>query len=202
LKFERYVGNPIMTGNQTKEFPNNRGIACGGTILTDVQPDGSRKYRMFYTLAVGTKNKDKRIDQEKHCAVAHSVDGIHWTDHRVILSPRRDVTTDDIAAAAPFVWRDGGVYRMLYAGIGTRWGFYSISEAVSTDGYEWYRGEGDENLSLAPDPDNGWEKEMVEYPSVIQEDDHLRLFYCGNRYGGAGIGTAVGTCDPERQIPL
>jgi hypothetical protein len=39
----------------------------------------------------------------------------------------------------------------------------------------------------------GWEKQMVEYPSVIREGDHLRLFYCGNSYGRTGIGTAVGT---------
>ncbi len=191
LRFERYSKDPIMTGDQTREFPQNKGIANGGTILTDVQPDGSVRYRLYYTLAIGTKNKDKKIDQEKHCAVAHSSDGIHWTEHRVILSPRADVTTDDIAVAAPFVWRDGDVYRMLYSGIGTRWGFYSISEAVSADGYEWYRGEGDENLSLAPNPDNEWEREMVEYAAVIREGDTLRLFYCGNRYGGTGIGTAV-----------
>ena len=191
LKFERYSKEPIMTGDQTKEFPKNKGIACGGTIIKDVQPDGSVKYRMFYTVAVGKPSKDVKIDQEKHCAVAHSVDGIHWTDHRIIMSRRPDVTTDDIAVAGPVVWRDGDVYRMLYSGIGTRWGYYSISEAVSADGYTWYRGEGDENLSLAPNPDSPWEKEMVEYAAVIKEGDTLRLFYCGNRFGGAGIGTAV-----------
>jgi predicted GH43/DUF377 family glycosyl hydrolase len=190
LKFERYSKDPIVTGDQTREFPTNKGIA-GGAIVTEVQPDGSPRYRLYYTLTVGTPNKDRTIDQEKHSAVAHSVDGIHWTDHRVVLGPRRGVTTDDIAAAGPVVWRDGDVYRMLYSGIGTRWGYYSISEAVSADGYEWYRGEGDENLSLAPDPASEWEQQMVEYPAVIPEGDHLRLFYCGNGYGTTGIGTAV-----------
>jgi len=32
---------------------------------------------------------------------------------------------------------------------------------------------------------------MVEYPCVISEGDHLRLFYCGNGYGSTGIGTAL-----------
>jgi len=80
---------------------------------------------------------------------------------------------------------------MMYCGIGTRWGYYSMSEAVSTDGYTWDRGEGDENLALTPNPASEWESQMVEYPSIVDEGDQLRLFYCGNGYGMTGIGTAT-----------
>jgi len=191
LHFERHASEPVITGNQTAEFPDNKGVAGGGTIIEDALPDGARRYRMYYTLAVGTKHADRRIDQEKHCAVCHSTDGIRWTDHRLIMSPRPEVANEDTAVAAPFVWRDGDVHRMLYCGIGTRWGYYSISEAVSQDGYDWYRGEGDENLSLSPDPTSPWESQMVEYPCVIREGERLRLYYCGNGYGSTGIGTAV-----------
>jgi predicted GH43/DUF377 family glycosyl hydrolase len=191
VHFEKYSTGPIITGDQTKEFPTNRGIAGGGTILEDSAPDGSMRYRMYYTLATGTPSPDVMVDQEKHCAVCHSADGITWTDHRVIMSPRKNLAQEDIAVAAPFVWRDGGIYRMLYCGIGTRWGFYSISEAVSDDGYTWRRGDGDQGLSLRPVPGDTWESQMVEYPSVIQEAGGLRLFYCGNGYGATGIGTAT-----------
>ena len=47
---------------------------------------------------------------------------------------------EDIAVAGPVVGRDGAGYRMLYSAIGTRWGHYSIAEAVSADGYHWDRG--------------------------------------------------------------
>lgn len=191
LRFERHSPAPIITGDQTREFPRNRGVAGGGSILDEERADGTRQYRMYYTLATGTKNKDVRIDQEKHCAVCHSRDGITWTDHRLILSPRREVSNEDIAVAAPFVWRDRRLYRMLYCGIGTRWGFYSISEAVSEDGYLWQRGEGDGNLALTPDSRSAWECQMVEYPCVVREPGRLRLFYCGNGYGTTGIGTAT-----------
>ncbi|MFC1453793.1 hypothetical protein ACFLQL_01285 [Verrucomicrobiota bacterium] len=191
LRFERYAPDPVITGDQTREFPGNRGVAGGGTIIEDKHAGRTRRYRMYYTLATGKKNKDFRIDQEKHCAVCHSEDGIAWTDHRLIMSPRRDVKNEDIAVAAPFVWRDGELYRMLYCGIGTRWGYYSISEAVSEDGYAWHRGDGDKNLSLAPDAKYAWESRMVEYPCVVREQECLRLFYCGNGYGETGIGTAV-----------
>ena len=191
IHFQRYSSDPVISGDQTAEFPDNRGIAGGGTILEKALPNGTVCYRMYYTLVVGKKNADVRIDQEKHCAVCHSTDGVHWTDHRLIMSPRRDVSSEDIAVAAPFVWQDGGRYRMLYCGIGTRWGYYSIAEAVSEDGYQWHRGEGDGNISLAPDPHSSWESEMVEYPCVIKEGSHMGLFYCGNGYGSTGIGTAV-----------
>ena len=191
LHFERYSSQPVITGDQTKEFPDNRGIAGGGTILEDMLPGGGVRYRMYYTLAVGKKSPDVKIDQEKHCAVCHSADGVNWTDHRLILSPRRDVVNEDIAVAAPFVWRDGQLYRMLYCGIGTRWGYYSISEAVSQDGYHWDCGTGDANLSLTPDPASPWESQMVEYPSLVRQHGRLRLYYCGNGYGATGIGTAV-----------
>ncbi|NKB68151.1 MAG: hypothetical protein GKR89_13900 [Candidatus Latescibacteria bacterium] len=191
LHFQRYGADPVITGDQTAEFPDNRGVAGGGTILEDLQPDGSTSYRMYYTLAVGRKNADVRIDQEKHCAVCHSTDGIRWTDHRLILSPRRAIANEDIAVAAPFVWREEAVYRMLYCGIGTQWGFYSISQAVSQDGYQWHCGEGNQNLVLAPDKASPWESQMVEYPCLVKEEEQMRLFYCGNGYGTTGIGTAV-----------
>ncbi|MDA0747693.1 MAG: hypothetical protein O2954_14320 [bacterium] len=191
IHFKKYASDPVITGDQVPQYPNNRGIAGGGTILEDLQADGTIGYRMYYTLAVGTKNENVQIDQEKHCAVCHSMDGIHWTDHSLILSPRKNVSSEDIAVAAPFVWKRGDKYRMLYCGIGTRWGYYSISEATSEDGYVWDCGEGDENLSLTPDPSAAWESQMVEYPSLIKEQNRLRLFYCGNGYGATGIGTAV-----------
>lgn len=195
IHFERYSDDAVITGDQTPDFPRNRGVAGGGTIIEDVLPDGSIRYRMYYTLATGATNSDVHVDQEKHIAVCHSADGISWTDHRVIMSPRRDVPHEDIASAAPFVWRDGELYRMIYSAIGTRWGCYSLAEAVSGDGYDWDRGEGDTNLTLAPAADDpeSWEQQMVEYPAVISEGDRLRLFYCGNGYGATGIGTATAT---------
>ncbi len=190
LNFTRYSRDPIVQGNQTAMFPDNR-AAAGGVLLTETADDGLPAYRLYYTLPVGTKNVDPRIDQEKHGAVCHGRDGIHWTDHRVVLSPRRDVPKEDIASTMSCVWCDGSLYRLLYSGIGTRWGYYSISEAYSHDGYDWHRGQGDENLALAPDPASAWESEMVEYPCLLRENGVNRLFYCGNGYGNTGIGTAV-----------
>ena len=189
IHFEKHPGGALITGGQTGQL-SGAVTAAGGSMLAERGPDGSMSYRMYYT-PVMPKPRDVQIDHEKHCAVCHSTDGINWTGHRLVLSPRPDVPKEDIAVAVPVVWRDGELYRMLYSGIGTRWGAYSISEAYSTDGYEWERGQGEENLSLAPNPDCSWEAKMVEYPSIIEENGQIRLFYCGNKYGCTGIGTAV-----------
>jgi predicted GH43/DUF377 family glycosyl hydrolase len=204
IHFERHAAQPVITGDQTREYPDNTGIGGGGTLLEDKLPDGSLRYRMYYTLAVGTPNPDVRIDQEKHCAVCHSVDGVHWTDHRIVMSPRRDVSYEDIAVATPFVWRQGGVYRMFYSGIGTRWGTYArgayaLGEAVSADGYRWQRGQGEHSLCLAPGAPGTWESQMVEYPCVVPEGRRLRLYYCGNGYGATGIGTATVDLEAKTQ---
>jgi len=183
--FETYSDEPLVTGNLTEEYPHNRGVAGGSVIAV-----GS-KYRMYYTLAVGTPNPDVRIDQRKYCAVCHSADGLHWSDHRIVMRPRPEVPSEDIAVAGPVVWRDGGGFHMLYSAIGARWGVYSIGEAVSRDGYEWERLPGDAGIVLAPGEPGSWEAEMVEYPSLLLEDGLFRLYYCGNGYGATGIGTAT-----------
>ena len=125
LHWERFSAEPVIRGDVYPEFPDNRGIAGGGSILEDRLEDGSVRYRMYYSLVVGTKSEDIFIDQEKHCAVCHSSDG-------------------------------------------------------------------KAQLALGPDSEHPWEQKMVEYPNVLQEGEGLRLFYCGNDFGGTGIGTAVG----------
>ena len=87
---------------------------------------------------------------------------------------------------------------MVYSAIGTRWGFYSLAQAVSRDGYSWERGapRTDEDLILAPDKTldggHGWDSQMVEYASVWRAtagaESRMGLFFAGNGYGATGIG--------------
>ena len=119
-----------------------------------------------------------------------SDDGIEWFDRRVVLQARAEADYENAAAIGLNIWPTPGGWRAIYAGIGTRFGYYSICEATSTDGLNWERGEPGENLAMAPQGD-GWESKMVEYPNIIEENGRLRLFYCGNGYGTTGIGTAL-----------
>ena len=108
---------PVILGNQTREFPHNYGVAGGGTILEERMPGGSIRFRMYYTLAVGG-SPGVTVGQRKLCAVAHSADGIVWTNHSIVLGPTTTDTQprEDIACAAPVVFVDAaGIYRMVYA---------------------------------------------------------------------------------------
>lgn len=191
IHWTKYSDEQVLRGDGFPQWPDNKGIAGGGSIIELPQEDGRILYRMYYTLATGTPKKgDILVDQAKHSVIAHSYDGINWFDKRVILGPRLEADYENAATIALNIWREGQGWRAIYAGIGTRWGYYSMCEASSTDLLNWERGEPEENLTLKPQGD-GWESKMVEYPHVIEENGRLRLFYCGNGYGTTGIGTAL-----------
>jgi predicted GH43/DUF377 family glycosyl hydrolase len=190
LHWTRYSPEPVLLGDGFAEWPTNRGIAGGGSLIEVPDEDGGKLYHMYYTLATGTPHADLRINQAKQAVIAHSRDGITWFDKRVLLRPRAQATYENAAVIALNIWQTRTRWRAIYAGIGTRFGAYSICEAYSDDGLSWERGEPDENLALAPQGD-GWESQMTEYPHVVEENGKLRLFYCGNGYGATGIGTAI-----------
>ena len=184
------TGDVVLRGDGFPDWPDNKGIAGGGPIIELPQSDGRVLYRMYYTLATGRSGKTLQINQAKQSVVAHSYDGIKWTDKRVVLRPRAEAEYENAATIALNVWPVKGGWRAIYAGIGTRFGAYSICEASSRDGLIWNRGKPDENLALAPG-EAPWENKMVEYPHVVREGSKLRIFYCGNGYGTTGIGTAL-----------
>ncbi|MEO8496139.1 MAG: hypothetical protein ABI614_13800 [Planctomycetota bacterium] len=191
LHWKKVSEQPVLLGDGFDEWPDNKGIAGGGPIIELPQPDGRILYRMHYTLATGTPSKDLRVDQAKQSVIAHSYDGLKWTDRRVVLQPRADAAYENAATIALNPWRtESGGWHALYASIGTQFGAYSICEATSQDGLHWHRGAPGENLSLPPGT-AAWENQMTEYPHVVDEGHQLRLFYCGNGYGTTGIGTAV-----------
>ncbi|MDF2724419.1 MAG: hypothetical protein K0Q59_4094 [Paenibacillus sp.] len=195
VNFVKYEGNPVIPPSKQEGDPDALGIA-GGSVLHAKLPDGSREWRFYYT-GCPTLGKDVFLDQQKTACLAVSKDGVHWEKRGAVMrrEPQRDY--ENIAVAGPVVHQnEDGSFRMWYSAIGTRWGFYSICYAESEDGIHWNRGThyGD-NLQMGPVFTKGnWEEQMVEYPSVVKQDDGtLRLFYCGNGYGRTGIGTAVST---------
>ena len=54
-------------------------------------------YRLYYTLLPGMHHGKRVADHRTQAVVAaHSVDGLSWTDRRIVLERRRDVSTEDI----------------------------------------------------------------------------------------------------------
>ena len=190
LHWEKHDDNPILSASGREGDPDAIGIA-GGSVLKVRLPEGGEEWRFYYT-GCPTLGDTAYLDQQKRVCLATSEDGVQWVKRGALMLRRDDCDYEDIASAGPVVHQlPDGSYRMWYSAIGSRWGYYSVCYAESEDGLEWRRGsECGDNLQLAPIGD-GWEKQMVEYPSVVREGSRLRLFYCGNGYGRTGIGTAT-----------
>lgn len=188
--WQKYENSPILAPTGKVGDSDAMGIA-GGSVIKVLLPDGQTEWRFYYT-GCPTIGDDIFLDQQKQCCFATSQDAIHWERQGAIMWRNPDHDYENVAVAGPVASQlEDGTYQMWYSAIGTRWGAYSIAYAESDDGITWQRGThyGD-NLQIGP-VGTGWEQQMVEYPFVIREDEHLRLFYCGNDYGGSGIGTAL-----------
>ncbi|QDT32628.1 glycoside hydrolase family protein [Thalassoglobus polymorphus] len=190
LDWTRHGETPVLAPSGEPGTPDAIGIA-GGSVLKVTQPDGAQQWHFYYT-GCPTTGVRHDLNQQKVICLAVSDDGINWEKKGAVMLRDPNRNYEDIAVAGPVVHQEkDGSFRMWYSAIGSRWGYYSICYAESADGIHWRRGknEGD-NLQLAP-TGKGWEKQMVEYPTVIREGDKLRLFYCGDGYGRSGIGTAI-----------
>lgn len=190
IAWEKHGSSPVIAPSGHHGDPDAIGVA-GGSVMEATLPDGTTEWRYYYT-GCPTIGEAHALNQQKVICLAVSQDGVTWEKRGPVMlrDPSRDY--EDIAVAGPVVHQtESGSYRMWYSAIGTRWGYYSIGYAESDDGIHWRRGAKYlDNLQLQPTGE-GWEKQMVEYPSVVMEDGRLRLFYCGNGYGSSGIGTAV-----------
>lgn len=181
---------PVLTGEGYPGFPDNRTIVGLGRILELPQPDGRTLYRMYHTLPPGLEGKEWSVIEDKYAVVAHSYDGVQWTDKRIVLARRRDVPYEDIGVVGLTAWKgSAGKWRGLYLGLGTQVKSYALCEAVSDDGLIWQRGPAGKNLSLTP-LGKGWEREMIGYPSIDLTPDRIILFYNGAGGGATGIGMA------------
>lgn len=159
-----------------------------------VLPEGNR-WRMWYVSCTGWETISEQPEPRYHVKYAESSDGISWqkSDHVCI-----DYDDDTGAIGRPCVYKEHGVYKMIYSYRGIRGYRYNPSQsyrlgyAESADGLVWTRK--DEELGIERS-ESGWDSEMMEYSSLYQHEGHNYLFYNGNGFGKTGIGYAVQT-DP------
>lgn len=194
----RHGQTPVLAISGESGTPDAIGIA-GGSVISVKLNDGRSEWRFYYT-GCPTVGKPHLTNQQKTICLAVSQDGIHWKKRGMVMQrdPNRDY--ENVGVAGPVVQQHvDGTFQMWYSAIGSRWGYYCICYAESDDGIFWTRGAkyGD-NLQLTP-AKSGWDSQMVEYPTVIREGNHWRMFFCGNGYGKTGIGTALGSeIDPNK----
>jgi sucrose-6-phosphate hydrolase SacC (GH32 family) len=112
-----------------------------------------------------------------------SADGINWGgEGRVCL----DFRDDEHAFGKPWVFREGGLYRMFYS-VRRRSNGYRLGYAESRDGLDWVRKDDQVGIDVSP---SGWDSQMIAYSSVVRHKDRVYLFYNGNNCGETGFGYA------------
>lgn len=114
-----------------------------------------------------------------------SADGIHWgSEGRLCFAPRNG---DEHGFARPGVIDDGDRLRMWYSVRLLSRG-YRMGYAESVDGVAWERMDERAGIDVSAD---GWDSEMVCFPSIEQTRAGTFLFYNGNNYGETGFGVAI-----------
>ncbi len=123
--------------------------------------------------------------------IATSTDGINWTKlNKDIVESKLG---EDEAQACPDIIFANGKYHMFFCyrhGLDFRENknrSYRIGYASSTDMLSWQRNDSMVDLDVSED---GWDSEMVAYPTVFELDANVYMLYAGNGVGKSGFGLA------------
>ena len=149
------------------------------------------KWSIYYTNLTEWKLTGEKPSYEYEIKHASSTDGIFWQkSNRVMIGIK-----NGFGVATPTVHKINDKYHMwfgfrkLYDKEG-KVGSYLIGYASSINGVKWFR---DDELSGIEKSEEGWDSEMICYPDLVQTENKLYLFYCGNGFGKDGFGYAE--CD-------
>lgn len=114
-----------------------------------------------------------------------SKDGIHFPNEDTCLCV--DTQGSEYRIGRPKVYKTKDGYEMFYTRdlISKE---YLVGYAVSRDGINWQRKDGEAGLEKSSD---GWDSQMACYPVKLIAANRTYLFYNGNNMGKTGVGYAV-----------
>jgi predicted GH43/DUF377 family glycosyl hydrolase len=142
-------------------------------------------YKMWYgsNLSWG-KNQSEMQHVIKY---AESADLINWTRTNRIHIPL--IHKNEYALSKPWVIKDNGLYKMWYSYRGNNEiDTYRIGYAESENGESWKRIDDKVGITTS---EEGWDSEMICYPSIFKLDNKYYMLYNGNGYGKTGFGIAT-----------
>jgi predicted GH43/DUF377 family glycosyl hydrolase len=157
------VHNPVVTGGAAGTWNYHVDQPC---VLFN---SDSARYELWF---VGFRNT-----RPGQIGFATSKDGVNWTMYpSPILSPDSG-KWDSYSVEMPRVIREGGGYKMWYAGCpNATFAPCYIGYATSTDGVHWTKYIG--NPIMAPGP-SAWEAGGVYIPFIMPVATGYRMWYCG-----------------------
>lgn len=149
-----------------------------------VVPDESG-YEMWYVSGDEWIDVDGKKVPTYDLRYTRSSDGYDWgqSPGTVCLEPNRP---DEYGFGRPYVIRENNQYRMWYS-VRTRSQGYRIGYAESDDGVDWQRKDDQVGIDVSGE---GWDSEMICFPSVVDVGGERYMFYNGNEFGATGFGVA------------
>ena len=140
-------------------------------------------WRMWYISGVKWVIENDKPKHYYHIKYAESTDGIKWKRKGdVAIDFKSD---DEYAIARPFVFKEGGLYKMWYSYRGQS---YRIGYAESLDGIKWERKDELMDIDVS---ESDWDSDMIEYGFIFDHNDNRYMLYNGNDFGRTGIGLAI-----------
>lgn len=173
-RFERCSRTPLLERSDEEPW-----IRSATTVLR--HGDG---LRMWYASALSWIEVDRARVPRYLVRSADSLDGESWVVRPGVVI---DFASDDeFGFGRPWTLRDGDRIRMWYS-IRSKSHPYRIGYAESSDGETFTRRDGDVGIEASAD---GWDSQMICFPSIIDVNGRRFMFYNGNHHGATGFGVA------------
>lgn len=146
------------------------------------------RYRMFYAgdYQTGWVEKDGKKTPSYYFKCLYSDNLRKWPNKegKTCIALAEDGDEHGIAKAS--VWDEDNKYKMIYSIRSLSKG-YRLGYAESENKVDFIRMDDKVGIDISED---GFDSEMVCFPSRLKYKDKVYLFYCGNHYGMAGFGYA------------
>jgi predicted GH43/DUF377 family glycosyl hydrolase len=190
VKYFQFTGLAVSTdgGNSFKRYSRAPVLDRSDRELltrtaTFVTREGDR-FRMYYSAGAGWTELRGKPLPIYNLRYMESADFKSWgPEGRVFMD---FASEDEHVLGRPWILRDGASYRMFYS-IRTKSKDGRIGFAVSDDGVSWERRDDEVGIDVS---ETGWDSLAVSHPSVVEHEDSVYLFYCGNERGKVGFGYA------------
>jgi len=174
-KFKKHTQSPIIPRNSFR--PTSHGAPCVLKI--------ENKYKMWHWFSDKWIRIEDKLYLNYKIGYAESNDGLVWEPRDTeCISPNTNI--GEFAVARPWVIYENGFYQMWYS-IRSKEKLYRIGYAESNDGINWTRKDNITGIDIS---NEGWDSEMICYPSIIKVKNKTYLFYNGNENGATGFGFA------------
>lgn len=148
------------------------------------------RFHMWYIFGLQWTCEQEGATPDRVYKIGHATsdDGISWSRTGVQLIADRLASNE--CQAAPTVEFFNGMYHLFFCyrpQFGFRTSGYRLGYAFSSDLIHWTRDDSRGGLDVS---EQGWDSEMVCYPSFLRADGKIYLLYNGNAFGRFGFGVA------------